>query len=221
MKSELCMEMNLLAEYIGGHLSDKERDRTERHLAACDECLEEYMSARSLLEDKELIEYDPGPLEMVRTVLQAVGERLKKKISEWIAGFSAPVWILQHEPSPVRSGTAQNYGGASLCVKKDFDDLKTEMYIENAGDNTARIWVTVFKAQQVAKNISLTLIREGELPFARILNRERGHVLFDKQPFGHYTLMLEQNTPETGSQAVPFLFEITDAGFYEREYDLS
>ncbi|QTA85544.1 anti-sigma factor family protein [Desulfonema magnum] len=205
-----CIDMDVLADYISGDLSDRERNQTEKHLAACDECLEEFVLARTLLDDSELAEYEPGPMELVRSLLQEVGDTLKKKFSEWIRGLAPPEWIPHYEPSPVRSGAMSDVG--SMLVKKEINELQTELYVEKEANDTARIWVKVAKNNNVAKNVCLTLIRDGKFPFGQILKRDREYVLFDRQPFGNYSLMLEQDAVEKGG----YSFEITDAGFYEK-----
>jgi len=213
MKSE-CMDLETLTAYIDGCLPDKEKDAVEKHLADCDECLEEFVIANSLLNDSGLTEYESAPLNVIRTALQEVREKIKKKISDWMMELSPPPWILGHDISPVRSDAASPV--PSILVKKNINEFHTEMYFEKAGDKKARVWIRVLRGNQNAKNVSLTLIRDDGVPFARFLKRE--YVIFDRQSFGSYHLSVEQNPLENTSsaQSAPYLFEVNSEGFYEK-----
>jgi hypothetical protein len=213
-----CIDEEVLADYIYDRLPDSERDGVEEHLASCDECLEEFVLAKALLNDSELAEYEPGPAERVRTAFQEIREKLKKKLSEWLAGLSPPEWIFCYEPSPVRSEPLMQRrdlpsAGGAMFIRRNINNLKTEMYVEKEEDKTARIWIKVFKGSEPAKNVSLTLVR-GDRPFARVLMRDRDYADF-KQPFGDYRLILDNMESKEGEIA-PYLFEISDTGFYEK-----
>jgi hypothetical protein len=216
-----CIDEEVLADYIYDRLPDSEKDAAEEHLASCDDCLEEFVLANTLLNDSELAAYQPGPAELVRTALREVREKVKNKLSEWLAGLSPPEWIFCYEPSPVRSEPLAKRSGyedissGAMFIKKNINHLKTEMYMEKEGDGTARIWIKVFKGSQAAKNVSLTLIRGTHAPFARVLMRDRDYADF-KQPFGDYRLMLDNMENKEQSQVSPYLFEISDTGFYEK-----
>lgn len=215
-----CIDEEVLADYIYDRLPDSEKDAAEEHLASCDECLEEFVLANTLLNDSELAAYPPEPAELVRTALREVREKVKNKLSEWLAGLSPPEWIFCYEPSPVRSEPLAKRSGyedissGAMFIKKNINHLKTEMYMEKEGDAGARIWIKVFKGTKPAKNISLTLVR-GERPFARVLMRDRDYAEF-KQPFGDYRLILDTMEGKEGAKSNPYLFEIKETGFYEK-----
>lgn len=73
MKSS-CIDIGMLAAYIGKTISDKEREQMERHLAECDDCRDDFLTANILLNDKELSEWepptepDPGALNFIKEV---------------------------------------------------------------------------------------------------------------------------------------------------------
>ncbi len=219
MKSN-CIDIGTLDAYMNGQLSDKERRETEEHLLLCDDCMEEALLANILLNDSELTRYEPGPADRVRLAYQGIKEKIRTKLSDWLTHASPPDWLLCN-PSPVRSSADVSTAIASILVRKDIHDLQTEMYVEKGDDGNARVWIKVLKDDKPAKNISLTLLKDGEVPFARFLSRD--YVLFEKQPFGNYSLTLEGKLSETEAwfQTPPYHFEMNDAGFYEKEHDLS
>ena len=51
----VCPDANALAGWLDGHLSDRERDNVERHLAVCPDCIRAVLDVRSMLES--------GPIE--------------------------------------------------------------------------------------------------------------------------------------------------------------
>ena len=46
-----CISEETLMDYIEGRLSEKERSKTEQHLAGCDICLEELSVAGKMIRD--------------------------------------------------------------------------------------------------------------------------------------------------------------------------
>ena len=84
------------------------------------------------------------------------------------------------------------------------------MFIEKSENELACMSVKVFTGKRAAKNISLTLMREGGRPLARFLSRE--YESFDKLRFGTYHLTVEHNSLGKGD----YLFQIDDEGFHER-----
>jgi len=208
MKSD-CTDVAMLARYIDGNLSEPEKNEMEKHLLACDECMEEFVMAKKLLNNIDFTEYEPGPADIVQSVLGKVKEKIKN-IIKWVTDdLTPPVWMLQYNISPVRSGV-EFHTVSSAFVKKRMGELKTEMYIQKSKADKICVWIKVFKGRKDAKSVSLTLTKEGGRPLARFLNE--GYEFFDKLNFGTYALVLEQQTHEKGV----FLFQIDDKGIYEK-----
>lgn len=210
-----CIDIETLDAYIDGRLSDKERYQTEKHLANCDICMEELILAEILMNDSELTEYDPGPGDIVGAALRKIRETVLK-ISDWLTDLAQPEWIPAYSPSPVRSSGGVSAAIESILIRKDIDELRTEMYIEKADDGNARIWINVFKDNETAENVILTILKDGHTPFARI--QKHDPVQFGNQPFGNYSLTLEGVSPDTKErfETAPYHFEINSAGFYEK-----
>lgn len=210
MKSP-CFDADTLTRLIDGRLTDKEKDLAETHLAECDACLEEFAMAKTVLNEVDLTGFAPGALETARACLAGVRQKIEK-FAGWLAGLNPPEWMLGCQASPVRS---QNSGKAvsmpdSLFVKKDIGGLRAEMFIEKSENERACMSVKVFTGKRAAKNISLTLMREGGRPLARFLSRE--YESFEKLRFGTYHLTVEHNSLGKGD----YLFQIDDEGFHER-----
>ncbi len=223
MKSH-CIDIDTLDAYIHGHLPDKKRDRAEKHLSICDECMEEFVLANILLSDSESDSYEPGPADAARAAFQKIKEKVKHNFSEWVAGMSLPQWLtdgtspirFQNRLAPVLRSPSTASPTDSIFIRKDMNGLQTEMYVEKADHENARLWMKVLRDNETAENISLTLLKDGKIPFARFL--KDGYVLFEKQPFGDYTLMLEGKAAKSKKwfQTDPYHFEINEAGFYEK-----
>ncbi|OQX20862.1 MAG: hypothetical protein BWK80_35270 [Desulfobacteraceae bacterium IS3] len=228
--TNLCLDIDILAAYIDGSLGDDEKKAAETHIASCDECMEEFVLATLLLNDEELAEYEPEYSQMSRqtdaqTALHEAGDTIRTKISDWLAALSPPEWLLpQNSLSFVRGSKDRTDAVSSIFIRKSINELQAEMYIEKNEDSLSseqwRLWIKVFKNSEAAKNVSLTLMREDGLPYARFLNY--GYVLFDRQPYGSYSLTVEQaaylksEKTEPFEKNVPYCFEINHAGFYEK-----
>ncbi len=145
--------------------------------------------------------------------------KVRKEIKKfrWLPDLQPPEWIsgygLSLARSPARSKVLASCG--SVLIRKEMDDLLTEMYLEKSGDDNVCIWINVLKENKIAKRVFLTLERKGDHPFSRSRTLASGFQVFDKLSFGTYHLTLEQNDQEKGN----YLFEIDDNGFYELETD--
>ncbi len=212
-----CKDVRTLADYIEGRLSEDEKEQVEEHLSKCDECLEEFVFAHSLLNDSELMETASEPCTPEyrvhlhpASVFQEVRDRVKQKISDWLTELTIPVWLGQYEA--VRSTAVPASG--SMLIKKNINEFQTEIFIRQAENDRARLWIRVFKDREPARNVSLTLIREGEIPFARVMNRD--YVCFDRQIFGEYCLAVGHDAAAAFKNT--YCFEISPTGFYEKQY---
>ncbi len=200
-----CMDINMIDKYLGGDLSGKEKDQAETHLSGCDKCLEAVALGKILLRDSEPAEYAPVSEDIVQASLENIFIKVRKAF-RWFTELSPPEWLLQPEPSYVRSGQSPSASSAPcILVRQYFNGLLAEIYIEKLQESRAGMWVKISEDNKIKKNICVTLIREDGTPFARFL--KQNYVFFDKLHFGGYCLTLEQNT---------FAFEINEAGLFEK-----
>lgn len=209
MKSQ-CLDADMLFSYIEGRLPDQKKNLMERHLLECDECLEEFALAKTVVNSIDLTGYEPAPENIVSTVLNSIREKVENLV-RWITEMPPPEWLLNYAASPVRSGASQETAQtASVLVRKKIDDLHAELYIQKTKNDKVCVWIKVSKGRKSAKNVSLTLTKEGGRPLARFLTAD--YEFFDKLGFGTYALVLEQNAKKKGN----CLFQIDEKGFYEK-----
>ncbi|MCP4111342.1 MAG: hypothetical protein GY749_38405 [Desulfobacteraceae bacterium] len=192
MKSE-CLDANILAGYIDKRLLPEEKADVEKHLVLCDKCVSDLaMAGKIVMGANESVEHEAGPIERVIDTLQ----KIKDKFFEWTTELSPPAWVPQTRFLQTRT--------LSTLIK-DTSNLQTEVYAEKDEDERVRIWIKVFRNDR-SKNITLFLTKKGGSPCARILNGDC--VLFDKQPFGTYTLIIEDDSHKLES----CLIEIDETG---------
>ncbi len=210
MTGSPCFDAETLTRYIDGRLAGDQKDLAEKHLLECDLCLEEFVMAKTMVREIDNSEFQPGPAGVVRDCLKSIGKKLRN-IAGWISDMAPPPWMYGCHASPVRSSVSPMSASSEfLFVKKDIGDLRAELFIEKAEKNCACMSVKVFTGKKTAKNVSLTLIREGNSPTARYLTRD--YESFDKLRYGIYNLILERNALEEGR----YLFQIDNEGFHER-----
>ncbi|MCP4349374.1 MAG: hypothetical protein GY795_28170 [Desulfobacterales bacterium] len=211
MKPQCCMDADMLISYIEKRLPEQKKDLMEEHLLECDECLEEFALAKTLVNTIDLVGYEPASEAVVRNVLNSIREKIENLV-RWITELPPPEWLLNYGASPVRSGRSEATSTtASVLVRKKVDDLQAEMYIQKTKPDKVCIWIKVSKGRRTAKNVSLTLTKDGGRPLARFLTTD--YEFFDKLSFGTYALVLEQNARKKGD----LLFQIDDKGFCQAE----
>ena len=208
MKSR-CIEIPVLAKYIEGRLSDKDRDRIEEHLSECDTCLEEFVIANTLLNDHALIECEPVSEKVALSALKSLNiPKELKKFYAWITKVLVPDSAGQSAFATVRKSDAAS-SVDYISIKKHMNDLQVEMYIEKTEDDKTRIRVRVHKDNISARNVRLTLIGQGGVIVSRFLKED--YVLFEELLFGSYRFVVEQDALEKGE----YLFKINEAGLNE------
>jgi len=206
MKSP-CIEIEMLAGYIGKSLSNKEREQMERHLAECDDCRDDFVTANILLNDKDLSEWEP--LSKAGHEVKALKDKIAEQAEKFYEWITAPLAELTLQPgfAGVRS---QNESSATyIRLTPKIDDLKMEICIEKVSTDKVCIYVKMLKERERAKNIRLKFIREGGGRVSRLLKKESEP--FDNLSFGYYRMILVQNSQTKGE----FSFEINETGVRE------
>ncbi len=201
MKSS-CMELDVLAMYIKGSLSEQETDRFEEHLSECDVCLEEFVIANKHVRDKDLSEWEPVPEEDALSVLEKVNNKIKK-FYKWVTALPSEL-ALNPDFALVRSDTLSPTDYVRLG--KNMDDLQTDMYVEKTADNKVCIHARVHKENAIAKNVRLTFTGQENSIVSRLLKGD--YELFENLSFGSYRLTVAQNAIEKGNH----VFEISEQG---------
>lgn len=205
-----CLDAAMLAGYVDDQLTEEERAEVERHVMACDLCMEALAVSKTLLNEMDLDAWETGA---ARSRVDAVIENVKNKIDSfyrWASDLAPPAWFATFSPAAVRSSASTEPTRAAVLVTRRMGDLQAEMYVQKSRMDAAFMAVKVTAGRKNAQNVCLTLAKkEGGLQ-ARYATRD--YEVFDNLGFGTYNLIVEQNADEKGS----YLFHIDEEGFHEK-----
>lgn len=212
-----CLAIDILMGLIENRLDNPRKDAALNHLYECDNCLEEFILAKRMLNETRVAEFESVKSDRLESIIAPIKQRLSQLI-QWSTDVVAPDWICRYSPSPVRSDFYPNSTKSTtsaVFVSKTIDDLLTQMYVQKTIDNKISIAVRVAKDKKSARNVSLTLLRENGSPLARYINHE--YEVFERLRFDSYNLIVEQNSQQKGN----YTFEINNKGLYEGEHHIS
>ncbi len=207
-----CMDPAVLAAYMEGGLSDAERADMERHLIACDICLETVAATKMVLAEMDLSAYGgPAPMAVVSAVIDQVRGRMGL-LWRWVLDLAPPPWMTGGVPVMVRSAAAAVAIDMepAIWITKDMEGVRAEIYIRRVREDRVSLAVRVANGARSRNNVCLTLAREGGGMQARYVTAE--YEIFDRLRMGIYHLIVEQDAREKGS----YVFQIDDDGFHER-----
>ncbi len=193
-----CTDLITLAKYIGGKLSEAEKEKMEAHLSVCRQCRSDVVSATLLLKDEFVGKHDPR---ISAEIASAVWKKFRQQITrfyEWVIP-SCPLAL-----PAVRSEKAQVL--SQIHFSKQFNDIYLDFRAEKHHDNAI-----VFRIG----------IRDSNIKSLRIiLRKENGKILFSKPltddicqnlPYGIYHLNVISQSQEKGNMT----FEVNHAGITE------
>ena len=213
----ICPDEEMLADYIEGRLSGKERSKIEEHLCDCNICRDYFITAGSLVRGNGQFASDPAPAALTRSSVflvknldtapktsLAAGPRayirnLYRRISDLMTSMP---WVGLH-PAMVRS-SRKVISKDCICLKKTFKEIDTEIEIEKTGKNKSRIRVRMPDANRHKSKIRVAL-KKGEREMSSHLLIE--DCLFEEISFGHYSLAFSRDGKELGN----CLFEIKES----------
>ena len=208
----------MLADYLEGRLSEKERSKMEQHLTECQTCLEDLIVTNDMVRGGEGPEVNPVPDRVTQAAVHLVNnrsflipagslwERTKQSIKGLYAKLSDPFRAaLQGEWSlaPIR-GSRRFVSDDLIHIRKTFKEVETDIEIEKTGDQKAHIRVSLPRAE-LERGIRVTLIRGEREISSHPLND--GPALFEEIPFGHYGLTFARNGVKLGT----YLFKIKES----------
>jgi hypothetical protein len=220
MMKSLCIDLETLASYIGGTVSDEERDRIEEHLADCEDCRKEFVVASTILNDKELSENEGLSEKESRSMWAKIKEKIAP-VLQWTRALCSELteapWFSVFEPAPAMSrgrSEARQPVVEYVYFSKELNEmLEAEMYIRKTEDEKACMKVRVTEEEELAKNVRLTLKREGKKDVSRPLRD--AYVAFDDLMFGDYHLVVIQYGKESKADYL-LKFRIDKAGIDEQ-----
>jgi hypothetical protein len=222
---KLCPEEEVLADYLENHLSDDERSRLEIYLSECDECLEELLAAKNLIQNKGLLEYDPVPKRITERAIHLLAERIPasrrsvkdkilqpvKHLRTWIANLNNVKLYPDSGFAHVRSYDLASHAG-SFRTRKSFEKIETEIEVEKTGNASAVIRVHLVSDAHKTSNIRVTLQNKGQREISSFLLTD-GFAVFEDILFGQYNLVFLRNGATIGI----YPFEIKGAYNGERK----
>jgi hypothetical protein len=223
MMKKACPSDEMLADYLQGHLAEKEGSEMEEHLSDCTICLEELVIANSLFQGANLPQLDAVPAEVTEAAVRLMQsldsaesdslsekfERAIKDLPTRISDFLNHKTWAELQPQPVR-GFKRKVAKDLVLLKKTFEDVETEIEIEKVGENKALIRVRLLLADLTSQKIRVTL-KKGDREIASHL-AEEAYVLFEDIPFGHYSLTFARDGLTLGT----YLFEIKETAHDRR-----
>ena len=223
MMKKACPSDEMLADYLQGHLAEKEGSEMEEHLSDCTICLEELVIANSLFQGADLPQLDAVPAEVTEAAVRLMQsldsaesdslsekfERAIKDLPTRISDFLNHKTWAELQPQPVR-GFKRKVAKDLVLLKKTFEDVESEIEIEKVGENKALIRVRLLLADLTSQKIRVTL-KKGDREIASHL-AEEAYVLFEDIPFGHYSLTFARDGLTLGT----YLFEIKETAHDRR-----
>ena len=204
-----CIELLTLARYLENRMPDSDRQEVEAHLAGCERCLEEFMSADSLLRDVELRTLKVSPSLTAKEAWRKLSRKVKRSY-KWISdALPLPSGIpMQPAFSAVRSQDSPVL--RYRYIERDFGAFKIGLCMEKVKEESFNITVQILDDPFPRKGVRLTLIKEkGDI--VSELCRE-GKLVFNNLSPGLYSLSSEQEARHVDE----YRFEINSEGINER-----
>ncbi len=209
----------MLADYLEGRLSPKDRTDMERHLAECPTCLEELIVTSNIVRGGEYSELESVPIKVTQEAMRLLKREsppascisLLEKSRKSIRGiynrlsvYLKTAFLGQWELAPIR-GSRRVVSEDLIHIRKTFKEIETEIEIEKTGERRAYIRVSLSPRVSKGKGVRATLIR-GEREVSSLPLTENPAV-FEEIPFGHYRLNFSRNGVNLGT----YLFEIKES----------
>lgn len=214
--TESCIEIDRLARYIGDTLPAEQKDQVEKHLAACDDCRENFVIANRVVADDDVAEWDPIPEETAESLWMYFKENIST-LWEWTRAYASE---LLRQPQFEWAGLTAVRGAEPPPMDyvhriKNIGDFQTELFVEKKKENRLSIKVRAIHESHGAKHLRLTLKRKGGGGISRHLKGE--YATFENRVFGVYRLTL---TEYRLKKTWDYFFELNEAGLDEKT-DLS
>jgi hypothetical protein len=215
----ICPQEELLADYLEDRLGLEERSGIESHFSECPRCLDEFLTANSITQNRENLSADPVPEHVTEAAVKIVAKlapRLKDSykprsyqiFSKIFSRISEQIKLIRYSKNrfaPVR-GSRNSETSDFYRVRRMFKEIVVDIEHEKAGHQIAAIRVTLIKGFGNENDFRVTLrnSNEREIESHRISAK---FAIFENIPFGHYSLALIQNGKKIGT----YNFEIKES----------
>ncbi len=199
----------VLAQYIDDALNDIDKQKMERHLVECNDCLDQIILHKTILQEEALEGLPDVPPSLVHKAMDLVTEKKKDLagLVDVILTFAKETIEIMNPgnlsisygavPVPVR-GETKTVSSNMVTLRKVFSDLEAEADVERIGDGSVNIKITT-------KNVSTGLPSDGLRislfnPDREIASdiAEKGEAHFDRLKFGEYVIRINSQGVEIG-----------------------
>jgi hypothetical protein len=218
-----CPDEETLVDYLEGRLSDHKRTGLEDHLSGCDACLEEIIVAGKFDRVEKEIMFDPVPAGVTQAAFDMINspsgtssdliiERVKRSIEglrAWLSDFLSPVLWRGWRLASIR-GSGKEVFKDLVRLRKTFGEIAMDIEIEKKGENRALIRVRPADDMSHKEDVRVTLKKGNREISSGLLNR--GYVLFEDIPFGHYSVTSSRDGVFLGE----YLFKIKETHYGRR-----
>jgi hypothetical protein len=222
--SPQCIDMDMFTAYFGQYISQEDRNRVEKHLANCNECMNLFAIAAETLLDPEIYEYEPIGKTKAHNLLKSLKLRMERFI-QWSRNQFPPQWTYDacpvYQPIPVMVRTSENSIDSESIIEnmdppqapidfvhmeKDMDQLHVEIFVEHTSENriSLKVRATVDKTKRDDIFVYLERMEKGFIA-KPLINQ---YVLFEDLPYDTYLIKLEYENQIKGN----FEFKINQNG---------
>ena len=213
-----CPNEERIIDYIEGRLPEEDRSKIEKHLSACEMCLEELVITNNVLSRDHNYELSMSPSEVTdaavrlltgrpalsTTILIDYANKLFGKLGSYFVNPNR-VWPWERWNSAQVRGHKIAANEDYICLEVSFNDVKTTIEIEKTGKNKANIRLRLANPVPIAKSLRVTL-KNGEREVASYL-LDGNAAFFEDIPFGHYSISVSKDNQTFGD----YSFEIKDS----------
>jgi hypothetical protein len=207
----MCPQEELLADYLEDRLGIEERSGIESHFSECLRCLDEFLTANSITQNRENLAADPVPERVTEAAVNLVAKLVSRSQNSYkLKGYrflnkiyyriSEHIKLMRYNKNrfaPVR-GPSGSETSDFYRVRKMFKEIVAEIEIEKADLQIATIRVTLINGFGNENDFRVTLRNSNNREIASY--RFSGKfAIFENIPFGHYSLAFMQNGKNIGS----------------------
>lgn len=213
-----CLSEETLADFIEGRLDPEQRRNVERHLSACDDCLEMLTLSMGVVRGGDTGRTEPVPEAVTRSALRTALDcqeknrsaiaakirRLKHRAISRVADVVSPLFFGAPVPAPIR-GTRQQITKDLVRLQKTFLEIDTEIEIEKTTEDRAHVRVRLAGDFLQEKGVRVALERDDREVFSQLLGAR--FTLFENVSFGRYRMRFTQNGKNLGE----YSFELKES----------
>jgi hypothetical protein len=209
MKKGHCPEDTLLSSYMDGTLNKTDKERIEKHLLECANCLDLIHLYKKVREDEAREAVHDAPAAWIKKAMNLVSEKetveglfdiVLKFARETIEILANPGNLaISHiaVPVPVR-GKKSALSANHITLNKTFSDVESEVEVTRVGEGCVNIRVMIkdIKTGVPAEGLRINLFN----PHREIASyiAKNGEVRFEDIGFGKYVIKLNRQGKEIG-----------------------